>query len=167
MKKLIVILASFFTFQVAAEAPYIVPNSGSGGDPLTNASRMAMSGINAQNERMKVVSQNIANIDVTGMTPGGDPYRRKIVFFENTIDPKTGSQVVKVKKIQEDNSDFILKYEPNHPAADVNGMVKYPNVNIHIEMADAKEANRAVTVNAKSLEIVKSMQFTLLDMMKK
>jgi flagellar basal-body rod protein FlgC len=167
MKKLIVALASIITFQVAAEAPYIVPSNGKNGDPLTAASRMAMSGINAQNERMKVVSQNIANMDVTGMTPGGDPYKRKIVFFENTIDPKTGSQVVRVKKVQEDNSDFILKYEPNHPAADESGMVKYPNVNIHIEMADAKEANRAVTVNANSLDMVKSMQFTILDMMKK
>ena len=51
---------------------------------------------------MKVVSQNLANMDVTGVTPGGDPYKRKMIFFENGIDPKTGSQVVKVKKIQED-----------------------------------------------------------------
>ncbi len=52
---------------------------------------MAVSDINSQNERMKVVSQNLANMDVTGVTPGGDPYKRKMIFFENGIDPKTGS----------------------------------------------------------------------------
>ncbi len=167
MKKLIFSLSLLLNFEVVADAPYIVPSRHQNSDPLIAASRIAMSGINAQNERMKVVSQNIANMDVTGTTPGGDPYKRKMIFFENGIDPKTGSEVVKVKKIQEDNSDFILKYEPNHPAADQNGYVKYPNINIHIEMADAKESNRAVSVNASSMEMIKSMQFTILDMMKK
>lgn len=155
------------TSQVIADAPYIVPHRGGHSDPLMAASRMVVSGINAQNERMKVISQNVANIDVTGINPDGDPYRRKMIFFENQIDNKTGTKVIKVKKIIEDKSDFILKYEPNHPAADINGMVKYPNVNIHVEMADAKEATRAVTVNANSLDMIKSMQFTVLDMMKK
>lgn len=166
MKKFLLLSLLVYS-QASANAPYIVPKAHKNSDPLMAASRMAMSGINAQNERMKVVSQNIANMDVTGTTPGGDPYKRKMIFFENGIDPKTGSQVVKVKKIQEDNSDFILKYEPNHPAADASGYVKYPNVNIHVEMADAKEANRAVSVNANSMEMIKSMQFTILDMMKK
>jgi len=166
MKKLL-FLSLFLSYQAYGEAPYIVPNSHKNMDPLTAASRMAVSGINSQNERMKVVSQNLANMDVTGVTPGGDPYKRKMIFFENGIDPKTGSQVVKVKKIQEDNSDFILKYEPYHPAADESGMVKYPNVNIHVEMADAKESNRGVNINANSLDMIKSMQFTVLDMMKR
>ena len=101
MKKLL-FLSLLLSYQAYGEAPYIVPNSHKNGDPLTAASRMAVSGINSQNERMKVVSQNLANMDVTGVTPGGDPYKRKMIFFENGIDPKTGSQVVKVKKIQED-----------------------------------------------------------------
>jgi flagellar basal-body rod protein FlgC len=165
--KILLVSLLLFTTQVVADAPYIIPNRSNNSDPLTAASRLAVSGINAQNERMKVISQNVANMDVTGTTPGGDPYKRKMIFFENGIDPHSGSQVVKVKKIAEDNSDFILKYEPYHPAADASGMVKYPNVNIHVEMADAKEANRAVSVNANSLEMIKSMQFTILDMMKK
>lgn len=155
-------------FTVAyCDSPYITPHQNLNSDSLTAASRIAMSGIQAQNERMKIVSQNIANMDVTGATQNSDPYRRKMVFFENTIDPKTGNEVVRVKKVAQDNSDFILKYEPNHPAADANGYVKYPNVNIHVEMADAKEANRAVSVNASSMEMIKSMQFTLINMMKK
>ena len=166
MKKFF-LLSLLLTYKASANAPYIVPNAHKDSDLLIAASRMAVSGINAQNERMKVVSQNLANMDVTGTTPGGDPYKRKMIFFENGIDPATGSQVVKVKKIQEDNSDFVLKYDPNHPAADESGMVKYPNVNIHVEMGDAKEANRAVSVNANSMEMIKSMQFTILDMMKK
>lgn len=161
-----ILFLSFLTSVAHANAPYIVPNANQNKDPLAAASRMAMSGIQAQNERMKVVSQNIANMDVTGTTPNSEPYRRKMIFFENTTDNQ-GNEVVKVKKIQEDSSDFILKYEPNHPAADANGYVKYPNVNIHIEMADGKEANRAVSVNASSMDMVKSMQFTLLEMMKR
>lgn len=165
--KTLLLISLLLTMQVAADAPYIVPSHSNNSDPLIAASRMAVSGINTQNERMKIISQNVANMDVTGIGPGGDPYKRKMIFFENGIDPHTGSQVVKVKKISEDNSNFVLKYEPNHPAADASGMVKYPNVNIHVEMADAKEANRAVTVNANSLDMIKSMQFTILDMMKK
>ena len=165
--KTLLVISLLFTLQAAANAPYIVPNHSTNSDPLTAASRLAVSGINAQNERMKVISQNVANMDVTGITPGGDPYKRKMIFFENGIDSHSGSQVVKVKKITEDNSDFILKYEPHHPAADASGMVKYPNINIHVEMADAKEANRAVSVNANSLDMIKSMQFRILDMMKK
>ena len=154
------------TADTNADAPYIVPRSKQNIDTLKAASKIAMSGIQAQNERMKVVSQNIANIDVTGATPEADTYRRKIVFFENKIDPQTGAEIVAVKKIQNDNSDFILKYQPNHPAADKNGYVKYPNVNIHIELGDGNEAKRGVSLNANSMDMIKSMQFTILNMMK-
>jgi len=168
LKKIILcsIVVSSFSLEVNADAPYIVPHAHKNTDTLKAASRIAMSGIQAQNERMKVVSQNIANMDVTGATPDSDPYRRKIIFFENSVDPKTGTAVVKVKKIDNDNSDFILKYQPNHPAADKNGYVKYPNVNVHVELADGQEAKRAVAVNANSMDMIKSMQFRVLEMMK-
>jgi len=160
------VLLLYASVNVYADAPYIVPHSKKNIDTLRAASKIAMSGIQAQNERMKVVSQNIANIDVTGATPEADTYRRKMVFFENKIDPQTGAEVVVVKKIQNDNSDFILKYQPNHPAADENGYVKYPNVNIHIELGDGNEAKRGVSLNANSMDMIKSMQFTILNMMK-
>ena len=162
----IVVLLLYCTVETHANAPYIVPNSKKNTDTLRAASKIAMSGIQAQNERMKVISQNIANIDVTGTTPEAGTYRRKIVFFENKIDPQTGAEIVAVKKIQNDKSDFILKYQPNHPAADKNGYVKYPNVNIHVELGDGNEAKRGVSLNANSMDMIKSMQFTILNMMK-
>ncbi len=147
-------------------APYIVPKKSGQIDSLKAASEAAYAGIEAQSNRMKVISQNIANSEVTGSTPGGDPYRRKIIFFKEVIDSKTSAKVVKVKDILEDKSDFILKYQPNHPAADEFGYVKYPNINVQVELADGQEAKRAVSVNASSMDMVKSMQFTLLDLMK-
>lgn len=170
MKKIIsftvVVAVCGMVFSSHGDAPYIIPRSVKSSDTLKAASRAAMSGIQAQNERMKVVSQNIANMDVTGLSSEEDPYRRKIVFFENTIDPKTGAEIVKVKKVDVDKSDFILKYQPNHPAADKDGYVKYPNVNVHIELADGNEAKRSVSVNANSLDMIKSMQSTVLNLMK-
>ncbi len=157
------VLSSAITY---ADGPYIVPHNKKNTDTLKAASKIAMSGIQAQSERMKVISQNIANIDVTGSTPESDTYRRKIIFFENKIDPQTGAEVVVVKKIQNDQSDFILKYQPNHPAADKNGYVKYPNVNINVELGDGNEAKRGVSINANSMDMIKSMQFTILNMMK-
>lgn len=167
MLRFSIVMLSFLIGSTAAASTHYIAESTRTSDPLRAASRIAVSGINAQNERMKVISQNIANMDVTGTAPGGDPYKRKIIFFENKVSDDGGSEIVQVKKIQEDNSDFILKYQPTHPAADANGYVKYPNINIHVEMADAKEANRAVSVNASSMSMIKSMQFTILDMMKK
>ena len=76
------------------------------------------------------------------------------------------AKVLKVDSIKEDQSDFTLKYEPNHPAADNNGMVKYPNVNIIIETVDSKEAQRTFDANVNSLEIAKSNQNKVLELMR-
>lgn len=165
MKFLLLIFCCYILSDLEA-APYIVPKKTGQIDSLRAASDAAYAGIEAQNNRMKVISQNIANSEVTGSTPGGDPYRRKVIFFKEIIDPKTGARLVKIKEIKEENSDFILKYQPNHPAADELGYVKYPNVNVQIELADGQEAKRGVSVNASSMDMVKSMQFTLLDLMK-
>ncbi len=166
MKKITLFFICCCIFSDVKAAPYIVPKKSTQIDSLRAASEAAYAGIEAQSNRMKVISQNIANSEVTGSTPGGDPYRRKIIFFNEIIDPKTSAKVVKVKEILEDKSDFILKYQPNHPAANESGYVKYPNINVQVELADGQEAKRGVSVNANSMDMVKSMQFTLLDLMK-
>ena len=111
-------------------------------DPLSAALKIAGSGLEAQSTRLRIVSENIANARSTGDTPGSDPYRRKTVTFGTELDRASGADVVKVKTIGVDNSDYIEEYEPGHPAADENGVVKMPNVNIQIEMGDMREANR-------------------------
>ena len=135
-------------------------------DSLEASIKISSSGMQAQSQRLKVISQNIANSNVTGKTPNENPYRRKIIFFKNVYDQKLDTKILKVNSIQEDQSEFTLKYEPNHPAADNRGMVKYPNVNIIIETVDSKEAQRTFDANVNSLEIAKSNQNKILELMR-
>ena len=135
-------------------------------DALKASIKISAAGMQAQNQRLKVISQNIANSNVTGKTPNEDPYRRKVIFFKNVYDPKLKTKILKVDSVREDKSDFTLKYEPNHPAADAKGMVKYPNVNIIIETVDSKEAQRTFDANVNSLEIAKNNQNKILELMR-
>src|SRR6478672_6144043 len=94
---------------------------------------IAASGLRAQAGRMRVIAENIANSDSTASTPGADPYRRKIPTFRTEMNRALEAQVVMVGRTQPDQSEFQLKYQPGHPAADTNGNVKYPNVNGLVE----------------------------------
>src|SRR5215471_147698 len=95
---------------------------------------IATSALRAQAGRMRVISENIANADSTAPTAGGDPYRRKVPTFSSSLDRALDAQVVTLGKIRTDESAFRVKYEPNNPAADASGNVKYPNVNSVVEM---------------------------------
>ncbi len=135
-------------------------------DPLDAAIKISVAGMQAQNHRLKVIAQNMANANVTGKNPNEDPYRRQIIFFKNEFDTKLNTKILKVDSIQEDKSAFTLKYEPNHPSADKNGMVKYPNVNLIIETVDSKEAKRTFDANVNALEIAKTNQNKILELMR-
>lgn len=126
-------------------------------DSLQKAIEIASQGNNIQSERLKVVAENLANELSTSDTPGGDPYRRKIMFVENKYDKNKKTRLLRVKKYEEDKSPFILKYEPSHPAADMNGYVKMPNVSKEIERADASEAQRAFEANLGVIETSRTM----------
>jgi len=108
---------------------------------------IAASGLRAQAGRMRVISENIANADSTATTAGGDPYRRRVPTFRAEIDRTLDARVVALGRIQSDQSDFRVKHEPGHPAADPDGYVRYPNVNSLVEMTDLKEAQRAYEAN--------------------
>ena len=108
---------------------------------------IAASGLRAQAGRMRIISENIANADSTAPTQGADPYRRRIPTFRTEVDRALDAQVVALGRVKPDTSDFRLKYEPGHPAADANGNVKYPNVNSLIEMTDLREAQRSYEAN--------------------
>lgn len=112
-------------------------------DPLASSLKIASSGVDAQSRRLRVLAENIANMDSTAATPGGDPYRRKTVSFESALDRASGARTVKMRRVGEDESDFRLSYEPSHPAANEKGVVKRPNVDMLVELADMKEANRS------------------------
>src|SRR5262249_39315018 len=90
---------------------------------------IAASGLRAQAGRMRVTSENIANVDSTAQTPGGDPSRRRIPTFRSELDRSLDARVVALGPVRNDQTDFQVKYQPGHPAADAAGNVKYPNVN--------------------------------------
>ena len=127
---------------------------------------IATSGLRAQSGRMRVISENLANADSTATTPGGDPYRRKIPTFSAELDRTIDAQVVALGRIKQDDSAFIIKHEPGHPAADANGNVKYPNVNSTIEMTDMREAQRSYEANLNLISATRRMIERTLDILK-
>ena len=128
--------------------------------------QIAATGLRAQAGRMRVISENIANADSTASTPGADPYRRKIATFKTEFDRAVGADVVEMGKTVTDKSDFQLKYEPGHPAADKNGNVKYPNVNALVEMTDMRDAQRSYQANVNVITATRAMLQRTIDILK-
>jgi len=135
-------------------------------DPLVSASKIAGSGLDVQSTRLRIVSENIANARSTGDTPGAEPYRRKTITFGQELDKTSGSNLVSVKKLGVDRSKFTEEYEPGNPAADANGIVKMPNVNILIEMADMREANRSYEANLQTIKQTRDLISATMDLLK-
>lgn len=133
---------------------------------LSVTADVAVSGMKAQSERLRVISENMANAESVGITPGSDPYRRQMVTFKNYVDKSTGAEMVKVNQVVPDQSGFEKKYMPNHPAADANGYVAYPNVNPLVEMMDMKEAQRTYEANLSMVQTARSMNSKVLDILK-
>ena len=127
---------------------------------------IAASGLRAQAGRMRVISENIANSDSTAQKAGSDPYRRKIPTFHAELDRSLDARVVALGRVRTDPSDFQLKYEPGHPAADANGNVKYPNVNSLVEMMDMREAQRSYEANINVITASRRMIQRTLDILK-
>lgn len=138
----------------------------SGADPLAAVSRLAGAGMEAQSYRMRVVSENIANARSTGGSPGAEPYQRKTIVFGAELDRKIGALSVGVKRTALDDAPFRIEYEPNHPAADPNGNVKYPNVNPIVEMADMREANLSYEANLQMMRSARSMISRTIDLLR-
>ncbi|HET7190923.1 MAG TPA: flagellar basal body rod protein FlgC [Pseudolabrys sp.] len=127
---------------------------------------IAASGLRAQAGRMRIISENIANADSTPQRPGADPYRRKIPTFHSELDRTLDTQLVELGKVQTDSSAFRLKYEPGHPAADINGNVKYPNVNPLVEMTDMRDAQRSYEANINVISATRRMLQRTIDILK-
>ena len=127
---------------------------------------IAASGLRAQAGRMRVISENIANADSTGSSPGADPYRRKVPTFTSQLDRALDAKTVGLGRIVPDTSNFRTKYEPSNPAADQNGYVKYPNVNPLVEMTDMREAQRSYEANLNIIGATRRMIQRTLDILK-
>jgi flagellar basal-body rod protein FlgC len=127
---------------------------------------IAATGMRAQAGRMRVISENIANSDSTAQTPGGDPYRRRIVTFRSELDRELGAKVVALGQIAPDKSDFRIKHEPDNPLANTKGDVKYPNVNPLVEMTDLRDAQRSYEANLNVITATRRMLQRTLDILK-
>jgi flagellar basal-body rod protein FlgC len=127
---------------------------------------IAASGLRAQAGRMRIIAHNIANADSTAPSAGAEPYRRKIASFTSEIDRALDAQTVGLGRVKTDPSEFRLKYDPGHPAADANGNVKYPNVNSLVEMMDMREAQRSYEANINVIGASRRMIQRTLDILK-
>ncbi|AAK22938.1 flagellar basal body rod protein FlgC [Caulobacter vibrioides] len=126
---------------------------------------VASSALRAQQGRMRVIAENIANAHSTARTAGGDPYRRQVPVFKPTT--VQGGEGVQMLRVDPDQSAFKTEYDPGNPAADAKGYVKLPNVNTMVESLDMKEAQRAYEANLNVIETARSMQSRTLDILKK
>lgn len=133
---------------------------------LINAIKISASGMKAQGTRLRVISENIANTNSLAETPGGEPYRRKLVTFQNVLDRELRADLVKVSRIGFDDSEFSKRFDPTHPAADAEGYVLTPNVNGLIEMMDMREAQRSYDANLNLVEASKRMIERTIDLMR-
>jgi flagellar basal-body rod protein FlgC len=135
-------------------------------DPLVSSLKVAASGLGAQSERLRIVSENMANAQSTGNTPGADPYQRKTITFNAELDRVTGARTVEISAISNDKTAYPVEFLPGHEAADENGFVKMPNVNVLIEMADMREANRSYEANLQSIKQARDLISMTIDLMR-
>jgi flagellar basal-body rod protein FlgC len=129
------------------------------------AQAIAASALRAQQARMRIIAENLANADSTSKTPGGDPYRRQAPVFEPTR--IAGAQGVRMSKVEPDPTAFRTEYEPGHPSADAQGYVKLPNVNSLVEALDMRQAQRAYEANLNVIETTRAMEMRTLDLLRK
>ena len=135
-------------------------------DPLVTTLKIASSGLNAQSTRLRVVSENVANAQTTGATAGSDPYQRKTVTFGSTLDEVTGASIVRVADIGTDDTPFVEEYDPGNPAANADGYVKRPNVNMLTEMMDMREANRSYEANVQVVKQAREIINMTIDLLR-
>ena len=129
------------------------------------AMAVAASGMRAQQARMRIIAENLANANSTARTAGGDPYRRQVPVFEpRAVD---GGEGVSMSRVLPDQKAFRSTYDPGHPAADPLGYVKLPNVDTLIEALDMKDAQRAYEANLNVIETARAMEMRTLDLLKK
>jgi len=126
---------------------------------------IAASALRAQQSRMRIIAENIANAQSTALVAGGEPYRRQMpVFQTQALDGGTGVQLAQVRP---DMGDFRMEYDPSHPAANGEGYVMRPNVDTLVEAMDMREAQRAYEANLNVIETARAMDTRTLDLLKR
>lgn len=123
---------------------------------LRTSLSLAASGMEAQAARLRHVSENIANAD----TPG---YQRKTISFRAAMD----GVAVQAGPVRLDRSALVRIYDPGHPLADDSGHYDGSNVDLVIEMADAREAQRSYEANLRMFDQARQMTQSLFDLLRR
>lgn len=128
-------------------------------DDLLRTMQASASGMAAQSARLRLSSENIANAD----TPG---YHRKLVSFEETfLDDDV--RAVATGPMQLDQSELAQIYDPTNPLAGPDGYFDGSNVDMLVEIADAREANRSYEANLRLFDQARQMAGSLLDLLRR
>jgi flagellar basal-body rod protein FlgC len=124
---------------------------------LFNIFNVSGSAMSAQAQRLNVVASNLANAD-SATSASGEAYRARQVVFEATTPTANGTSTgVRVKQVVEDQSPMKMVYDPKHPAADENGYVTMPNVNVVDEMVNMLSASRSYQTNVETMNSAKTL----------
>jgi len=130
---------------------------------------IASTGLAAQRLRVQLIAANVANAETT-RTPEGGPFRKKDAIFETALlgTLADGSKLtgVKVKEVRTSQEPFPTRFEPGHPDADADGLVRYPNTNPVLEMVDLTEASRSYEANVAVVRSVRAMGQAALDLLR-
>ncbi len=127
---------------------------------------ISASGMRAQSARLRIAAENLANTETTGSSPGADPYRRKTITFKEVLDRNTGVSNVQIRSVGLDQSDFQMKYDPAHPAANAQGYVKMPNVSSVVEIMDTHDAQHSYEANLNTMQVTRAMLTRAINLMK-
>ncbi len=125
-----------------------------------NTFAISASGMKAQSGRIRLLSENIANAD----TPG---YHRKASSFEDYVQRGQTTGMVRTGSVQLDQRVLERIYDPGHPMADESGHYDGSNVNLVVEIADAREAQRSYEANLKMFEQARQMSQSLLEILRR
>jgi flagellar basal-body rod protein FlgC len=135
-------------------------------DNLAATFTVAGSGIFAQSQRIRVASENLANAESTGASPGANPYTRKVISFGSELDEASGANLVRVGDTELDSSPYRIERIPGHPAADQNGNVKLPNINMLVELSDIREGTRTYDANVQVIKEAQNLVMMTIDLLK-
>lgn len=127
---------------------------------LQNILNLSASGMKAQASRLRHVSENIANAD----TPG---YHRKTVSFQEEIDQGSKTGALSTGRVELDQTELNRVFDPGHPMAGEDGFYDGSNVELVIEIADAREAQRSYEANLKMFDQARQMSSSLLDLLRR
>ena len=133
---------------------------------LNTSMQLAFAGMTAQGKRLKVIAENLANTDSTATTPGGEPYRRKVVTFHTVLDKTLGATSVEAGRILSVQGKLERKFDPGNPGADAQGFVQMPNVSPVVELMDMRDAQQSYQANLNVIDAAKSMISHTLDLLR-